>query len=138
MDVHHRSIRALLAKAPEMRETKVAMDLYRAKVRGPIRLMRSRAVVNFRRAHEAHRDARLVFRAAAGGRPLELQNRLVLGKLAGGISMHKLTREGALVTPLQAATLRGCHECVQVLRESGQHVDTSERVEFDLIKACRD
>jgi len=42
------------------------------------------AMLRFRRAHEAHRDARLVFRAAAEGRPLELQRRLVLGKLAGG------------------------------------------------------
>jgi len=42
-------------------------------------------IVRFRRAHEAHRDARLVFRAAAEGRPLELQKRLVLGKLAGGL-----------------------------------------------------
>jgi len=41
-------------------------------------------VIRLRRAHEAHRDARLVFRAAAEGRPLELQRRLVLGKLAGG------------------------------------------------------
>ena len=42
-------------------------------------------VLRFRRAHEAHRDARLVFRAAAEGRPLELQRRMVLGKLACGL-----------------------------------------------------
>ena len=30
------------------------------------------ALLGLRRAHEAHRDARLVFRAAAEGRPLEL------------------------------------------------------------------
>ena len=50
-------------------------------------------LLRFRRAHEAHRDARLVFRAAAEGRPLELQKRLVLGKLAGG-----LLRRGILPT----------------------------------------
>jgi len=43
-------------------------------------------LLRFRRAHEAHRDARLVFRAAADGRPLELQKRLFLGKLAGGMT----------------------------------------------------
>ena len=73
-------------------------------------------MVRFRRAHEAHRDARLVFRAAAEGRPLELQRRLVLGKLAGGASMHRLTHDGLPVTPFQAAILRGYHDCVQVLR----------------------
>jgi len=34
--------------------------------------LRSKIMLQFRRAHEAHRDARLVFRAAAEGRPLEL------------------------------------------------------------------
>jgi len=53
----------------------------------PHRVRRYRAVIRFRRAHEAHRDARLVFRAAAEGRPLELQRRLVLGKLVGGSAM---------------------------------------------------
>jgi len=42
-------------------------------------------MLHLKRAHEAHRDARLVFRAAAEGRPLELQRRLVLGRLAGGL-----------------------------------------------------
>jgi len=51
------------------------------------RVRRYQAVIQFRRAHETHRDARLVFRAAAEGRPLELQRRLVLGKLAGGSTM---------------------------------------------------
>ena len=41
-------------------------------------------MLGFGRPHEAHGDARLVFRAAAEERPLELQRRLVLGGLAGG------------------------------------------------------
>ena len=50
------------------------------------RRARIAAIIGFRRAHEAHRDASLVFRAAAEDRPLELQKRLVLGAKAGGIS----------------------------------------------------
>jgi len=55
------------------------------------RMARRRVMLDCRRAHEAHRDARLVFRAAAEGRPLELQKRLVLGKLAGGVTAGVLS-----------------------------------------------
>ena len=71
-------------------------------------------MVRFRRAHEAHRDARLVFRAAAEGRPLELQRRLVLGKLAGG--QEKLGEANCeMMTPLDAAMAGGNDECIKVL-----------------------
>jgi len=73
-------------------------------------------VLRFRRAHEAHRDARLVFRAAAEGRPLELQRRLVLGKLAGGImktSLHPHT--GQHINALEAALMGGHVQCVSLL-----------------------
>ena len=57
-------------------------------------------LVRFRRAYEAHRDARLVFRAAAEGRPLELEMRLVLGKLAGGANSSRVTSSGHRLTVL--------------------------------------
>jgi len=56
-------IKAVLRHAPEIRHhylTRLEMG------------RRCNAMLRFRRAHEAHRDARLVFRAAAEGRPLEL------------------------------------------------------------------
>ena len=71
-------------------------------------------MLRFRRAHEAHRDARLVFRAAAEGRPLELQMRLVLGKLAGGLQSTRLLH-GSIMTPLEAASAGGHTECVKQL-----------------------
>ena len=49
---------------------------------------RGEHLVRFRQAHEAHRDSRLIMRAAAEGRPLELQKRLQVGKLASGIHKH--------------------------------------------------
>jgi len=71
-------------------------------------------MTRFRRAHEAHRDAKLVFRAAAEGRPLELQRRLVLGKLAGG-----KTRKGmlglVLMLPRDAAVQQGNFDCIRAL-----------------------
>jgi len=71
-------------------------------------------MVLFRRAHEAHRDARLVFRAASEGRSLELQRRLVLGKLAGG--QERLGEvNGVMMTPLDAAMTGGHDECIKVL-----------------------
>jgi len=76
---------------------------------------RRRAVVRFRRAHEAHRDARLVFRAAAEGQPLELQRRLVLGMLVGGVH-RRTSADGHMVTPLEAAKGGGHDECVRRLR----------------------
>jgi len=73
-------------------------------------------VMRFRRAHEAHRDARLVFRAAAEGRPLELQKRLVLGKLAGGVMKTSLyTHTGQHMTALEAALMGGHVQCVRLL-----------------------
>ena len=76
-------------------------------------------MVRFRRAHEAHRDARLVFRAAAEGRPLELQRRLVLGKLAGGIvktSMHLYA--GQHMTALEAALMGGHAQCAKLCQSN--------------------
>jgi len=73
-------------------------------------------VLQLRRAHEAHRDARLVFKAAAEGRPLELQRRLVLGKLAGGATHTRITPVGHRVTPLEAASAGGHEDCVKLLR----------------------
>jgi len=72
--------------------------------------------VRFRRAHEAQRDARLVFRAASQGRPLELQMRLVLGGLAGG--RERLSEvNGVLMTAVDAAKL-GCHtSCAKLLMQ---------------------
>ena len=67
-----------------------------------------------RRAHEAHRDARLVFRAAAEGRPLELQRRLVLGKLAGGLDILGEV-DGMKMTPLDAARAGGHVDCINVI-----------------------
>ena len=75
MDMAGEHVRALLERAPEIRRD-VLIKKEMVKRRG--------MMLRLRRAHEAHRDARLVFRAAAKGRPLELQRRLVLGKLAGG------------------------------------------------------
>jgi len=73
-------------------------------------------VLRFRRAHEAHRDARLVFRAAAEGRPLELQRRLVLGKLAGGITKTSLyLHTGQHIIALEAALMGGHVQCVRLL-----------------------
>ena len=76
-------------------------------------------MLRLRRANEAHRDARLVLRAAAEGRPLELQRRLVLGKLAGG--REKLGEvDGVMMTPLDAARTNGHEECIKVIDDSCQ------------------
>ena len=80
-----------------------------------MRAIRRGVILTFRRAHEARRDARLVFRAAAEGQPLELQRRLVLGKLAGGASTARITPTGHRVTPLEAATAGGHDDCVDLL-----------------------
>ena len=76
-------------------------------------------ILQFRRAHEAHRDARLVFRAAAEGQPLELQKRLVLGKLAGGLDILGEV-DGVMMTPLDAARAGGHEECINVMDETCQ------------------
>jgi len=72
--------------------------------------------MEFRRAHEAHRDARLVFRAAAEGRSLELQKRLALGKLAGGAIMTRQI-DGKTVCPIDAARRGGHDECADTLSD---------------------
>ena len=78
---------------------------------------RGRAMLLFCRSHEAHRDARLVFRAAAEGRPLELRKRLVRGELAGG--RERLGEvNGVMMTPLDAAMAGGHDECIKVLEGS--------------------
>lgn len=78
-----------------------------------------RAVVRWRQAHDAQRDAGMVFQAASEGRPLELAKRLRLGKLAGGLNMrkHTLASDGRPVcaTPMEAASLHGHEECMAVL-----------------------
>ena len=71
-------------------------------------------MLRLRRAHGAHRDARLVFRAAAEGRPLELQRRLVLGKLACGLDILGEV-DGVMMTPLDAAKAAGHEECIKVI-----------------------
>ena len=71
-------------------------------------------MLRFRRAHQAQRAARLVFRAAAEGRPLELQRRLVLGKLAGGLDILGYV-VGEMMTPLDAARAGGHEECIKVI-----------------------
>ena len=98
-DISNAVIRALLVRAPELRRNALIREVW-ANRRG--------MMLRLRRAHEAHRDARLVFRAAAEGRPLELQRRLVLGKLAGGLDMLGEV-DGVMMTPLDAA-MAGGHE----------------------------
>ena len=71
-------------------------------------------MMRFRRTHEAHRDARLVFRAAEAGQPLELQRRLVLGKLAGGRDKPG-DIHGVIMTPLEAARAGGHTACTMLL-----------------------
>ena len=78
-------------------------------------------MLRLRRAHEAHRDARLVFRAAAKGQPLELQRRLVLGKLAYGIDILGEV-DGVMMTPLDVAEADGHKECIDVLVEMMHHL----------------
>ena len=55
-----------------------------------------------------------MFRAAAEGRPLELQRRLVLGKLAGGLDILGYV-VGEMMTPLDAARTGGHEECIKVI-----------------------
>jgi len=104
MDLGNGAIKALLRRAPELRRDALA------------RYTRGK-VVRFRWAHEAHRDAMLVFRAAAEGRPLELQKRLVLGKLAGGLDILGEV-DGNMMTPLDAARAGGHGGCIKALEDS--------------------
>jgi len=108
MDLGNPSIKALLSRAPELRRNAL-MRQAMASRRGMI--------LRFRRAHEAHRDARLVFRAAAQGRPLELQRRLMLGKLACGLDIVGKV-DGEMMTPLDAARAGGHVDCISVMDDT--------------------
>jgi len=108
MDLGNPSIKALLSKAPELRRDALIRQAMASR-RG--------MMLRLRRAHEAHRDARLVFKAAAEGRPLELQRRLVLGKLASGLDiLGKM--DGMMMTPLDAARAGGHEECIKVMDDT--------------------
>lgn len=52
----------------------------------PRMILQVQRLLRWRRAVEAKRDAAMVFRAAAEGRPMELAERVRLGKLADGLS----------------------------------------------------
>lgn len=86
---------------------------------GGICAARRREIVRFRHASDARRDASLVFKAAAEGRPLELAKRLRLGKLAGGLERKGVllseTGQALTVTPLEVARLGGHTQCVELL-----------------------
>jgi len=108
MDLGDPSIKALLSRAPELRRD--------ALIRQAMTPRRG-IMLRLRRAHEAHRDARLVFKAAAEGRPLELQRRLVLGKLACGLDILGEV-DGEMMTPLDAARAGGHDECIKVIDDT--------------------
>jgi len=78
---------------------------------------RMRIMVRHRQAVHVHRDARLVFRAAAEGRPLELQKRLVLGVLGGALHETGMVH-GVPMTAMEAAAAGGHEECEMQLRRS--------------------
>ena len=82
MDLGNPYTKALLSRVTRLRRDALIWQVWASR-RG--------MMLRLKRAHEAHRDARLVFRAAAEGRPLELQKRLVLGKLAGGVTAGVLS-----------------------------------------------
>ena len=73
---------------------------------------RARAVLAFRRGHQAHRDASLLGRCCGEGRPLELGKRLRLGKLACSagrlVELDAMAREG------------GHDDCMEVLPVSSR------------------
>lgn len=77
--------------------------------------------MRWRWAHQAKVDSKLMFIAAAHGRPMELGKRMIRGKLAGGLTARRPldTAEGAvrMVTPLEAARLGGHEECVKLLED---------------------
>jgi len=104
-DIGAAAVVGLLGKASELHGDALIRQVWTSR-RGMMLL--------FRRAHEARRDARLVFRAAAEGRPLELQRRLVLGKLAGGLDILGEV-DSVIVTPLDAARAGGHGECIRML-----------------------
>lgn len=73
-------------------------------------------LARWRHADCAHKDAACVFRAAAEGRPMELEKRLRLGKFAGGLTAKGVGEDGACITALEAAVRGGHRDCVRVLR----------------------
>lgn len=100
-------------------------------------LHRQRALLMWRRAHCANRDAVLVFKAASEGRPLELAKRLTLGRLAGALyrryprQSHHLEKKAVvdqcggepesvakMLTPMEAAEFHDHSECVAVLKHA--------------------
>ena len=87
-------------------------------LRGHVR--RGTHLIRWAHAWRAHRDAALVFKAASEGRPLELEKRLRLGRLAGGLrikgSITQADGISRMVRPLAAARLGGHDECVQILK----------------------
>lgn len=93
------------------KEKRIIADLIRRFV-APRRLQ----MMRWRRALDAHRDATRVFNAARDGRPMELDKRLRLGKLAGGLDIKGESRTGRMVLPMHAAISGGHMECVEVLR----------------------
>ena len=76
---------------------------------------RPHALIRWRRAHEATRDAARVFIAARDGRPMELDKRLRLGKLAGGLEIKGKAFDGCMVSPMEASMMGGHMDCVKVL-----------------------
>jgi len=108
MDLGNAAVKDLLSRATELRRDALIRQ---------VRTSRRGMMLRLRRAHEAHRDARLVFRAAAEGLPLELQRRLVLGKLASGLDiLGKM--DGMMITPLDAARAGGHEECIKVMDDT--------------------
>lgn len=83
---------------------------------------RKMGVLVWRRAHEARRNAGMVFQAASQGRPLELGKRLRLGRLAGGLDREgrvSCGRDRWVGGPAFGALGGGHGECLgQLLRES--------------------
>lgn len=73
-------------------------------------------LVRWRRAVEVRRNARLIFQAAAQGRPMELERRLQLGKLADGGKAN--ARGGRQMVALSAARAGGHSECVSLLEDN--------------------
>ena len=108
MELGNASIKALLSRAPELRRDALIRQAMAS---------RRDMMLRLRRAHEAHRDARMVFRAAAEGLPLELQRRLVLGKLACGLDRLGEVGDG-MRTPLIAARAGGYGGCIKVLEDA--------------------
>lgn len=80
---------------------------------------RKDVIIRWRHAHAATRDAARVFIAAREGRPLELDKRLRLGKLAGGMKIKGKASLGRAVSPMDAAMMGGHIECVKVLVSHG-------------------